>query len=159
MQRFMHVRSSARLVSWDVCPIASHWCAVTAYISFCSLFRRDFDVRQLKNHRTSSGEDDSWDYFLFVQTSPSGDCYFEVSSQCARVVLFVYFTSSLTEVRELCLPVQFNAVDRAWNMASHQCVCSTPQSYGYFVPAPSGQPRMEHLVQTTATKSHSLLTK
>jgi hypothetical protein len=113
------VRSSARLVSWDGYPIASHWCAVTAYISFCSIFRGDSDVRQLKKHRTSSGEDDSWDYFLFVQTSPSGDCYFEVGSQCARVVLFVV-SSPLTEVRELCLPVQFNAVDHAWNMASRE---------------------------------------
>jgi hypothetical protein len=48
-----------------------------------SIFRGDSDVRQLKKHRTSSGEDDSWDYFLFVQTSPSGDCYFEKYENCA----------------------------------------------------------------------------
>jgi ribonuclease I len=27
-------------------------------------------------------DDDSWDYFLFVQTSPSGDCYFANNNNC-----------------------------------------------------------------------------
>jgi hypothetical protein len=105
-----------------------------------SIFRGDSDVRQLKKHRTSSGEDDSWDYFLFVQTSPSGDCYFEKYENCA-------YPSNSTQW----------TMHGIWQVV--RCICSTPQSYGYFVPAPSGQPRMEHLVQTTATKSHSLLTK
>ena len=40
-------------------------------------------VRELKKHHRSNigEEDDDWDYFLFVETSPSGDCYFEVGAQ------------------------------------------------------------------------------
>ena len=53
-------------------------CAAYTFFSR-SVFREFTDVngaRELKKHRGLG--DDSWDYFLFVQTSPSGDCYFEV---------------------------------------------------------------------------------
>ena len=59
---------------------------VCCIISFCSLFHGDSDVNSVrelkKHHRSNIGEeDDDWDYFLFVETSPSGDCYFEVGAQ------------------------------------------------------------------------------
>ena len=56
-----------------------------AAISRCSWYRGVPSAgagQQLWKQRpesTASAGEDSWDYFLFVQTSPAGDCYFEVS--------------------------------------------------------------------------------